>query len=84
MDAASLPQMDQVGSIREPLLKPSFSKENMTDLLTLERYLKMVINRIPKDGSTVDLQPLFFSLVSPQISVLTMRTVGFIMIAPSF
>ncbi|MCJ1458141.1 hypothetical protein MMC28_008512 [Mycoblastus sanguinarius] len=54
--------MDQVGSIREPLLKPSFSKENMTDLLTLERYLKMVINRIPKDGSTVDLQPLFFSL----------------------
>ena len=55
------------GSIWEhsrALLKPSFNRANMTNLPTLERYLHLVIDRIPKDGSTVDLQPLFFNLVS--------------------
>lgn len=46
------------------LLKPSFNRANMTDLAALEKYLRMVIDRIPRDGSTVDLQPLLFSLVS--------------------
>ncbi|KAL8945634.1 MAG: hypothetical protein Q9222_007855, partial [Ikaeria aurantiellina] len=45
------------------LLKPSFRKENIADLSILEHYLQKVIERIPGDGSTVDLQPLFFSLV---------------------
>ena len=40
----------------------------MTDLPTLERYLLLIIDRIPKDGSTVDLQPLFFNLVSSRDS----------------
>jgi len=46
------------------LLKPSFNKSNMTDLSALEKYLRMVIDKILRDGSTVDLQPLFFCLVS--------------------
>ena len=46
------------------LLKPSFNRANMTDLATLEKYLQLVIDRIPRDGSTIDLQPLFFNLVS--------------------
>ena len=45
------------------LLKPSFNRANMTDLPTLERYLRLVIDHVPKDGSTIDLQPLFFNLV---------------------
>ena len=45
------------------LLKPSFNKANMTDLSVFEGYVKMVVDQIPKDGSTVDLQPLFFNLV---------------------
>lgn len=46
------------------LLKPSFNRANAIDLPTLESYLKKLIDKIPRDGSTVDLQPLLFSLVS--------------------
>lgn len=45
------------------LLRPSFNRGNAVDLFTLETYLSKVIDRIPRDGSTVDLQPLLFSLV---------------------
>lgn len=45
------------------LLKPSFRKSSIADLSVLEKYLKKVLERIPVDGSTTDLQPLFFSLV---------------------
>ena len=45
------------------LLKPSFQKAVISDLSPLENSLQMLIERIPNDGSTVDLQPLFFSLV---------------------
>ncbi|KAL8965639.1 MAG: hypothetical protein Q9183_003754, partial [Haloplaca sp. 2 TL-2023] len=44
------------------LLQPSFQKGNAVDLPTVERYLKTVIDRIPGDGETFDLQPLLFSL----------------------
>ncbi|KAL8722838.1 MAG: hypothetical protein Q9225_000725 [Loekoesia sp. 1 TL-2023] len=44
------------------LLKPSFKKSSIADLSVLEKYLKKVLERIPVDGSTTDLQPLFFSL----------------------
>ncbi len=50
------------------LLKPSFHRANMTDLSTFEKYLRMVINKIPKDGATIDLQPLLSSLVGSQKS----------------
>lgn len=46
------------------LLKPSFNRANI-DLGELERGLQSALNKIPKDGSTVDLQPLFLQLVSP-------------------
>ena len=45
------------------LLKPSFNKANV-DLASLERGLQLVLSRIPRDGSVVDLQPLFLQLVS--------------------
>ncbi|KAI9658188.1 MAG: hypothetical protein M1831_004035 [Alyxoria varia] len=34
----------------------------MTDLFMLEKYLKIVVDCIPKDGSPFDLQPLLFKL----------------------
>ena len=45
------------------LLKLSFNRANMTDVPMMERYLRFVIDRIPKDGSTIDFQPLLFNLV---------------------
>ncbi|KAL9031244.1 MAG: hypothetical protein Q9196_000712 [Gyalolechia fulgens] len=44
------------------LLQPSFRRSNIADLSILETYLTKVIDRIPTDGSTFDLQPAFFSL----------------------
>ena len=45
------------------LLRPSFNRETALDLPSLEQSLKKVIDRIPRDGSTFDLQPMLFSLV---------------------
>lgn len=45
------------------LLKPSFNRSNMTDLTELEKHLELLVDRIPTDGSVVDLQPLLFNLV---------------------
>lgn len=45
------------------LLRPSFNRGNAIDLPVLEWFLGNVIDHIPHDGSTVDLQPLLFSLV---------------------
>lgn len=45
------------------LLKPSFNKANMTDLSTFGGYVRMALDQIPRDGSTGDLQSLFFNLV---------------------
>ena len=50
------------------LLRPSFSKENAVHLPTLELYLNKVFEQIPRDGSTVDLQPLIYSLVRPVVT----------------
>lgn len=44
------------------LLRPSFNKGDAVDLSSLGTLLEKVIDRIPSDGSTVDLQPLLFSL----------------------
>lgn len=46
------------------LLKPSFNKDTAVHLPTLEGHLEKLIARIPRNGSTFDLQPLLFSLVS--------------------
>ena len=47
------------------LFAPSFTKANIADHRDFEHYVKLMIKRIPRDGSTVDLQKLLFSLVSP-------------------
>jgi cytochrome P450 len=46
------------------LLKPGFHKSNISDFMTLEKHLRMVLVRIPKDGSKIDLQSWIFKLVS--------------------
>lgn len=44
------------------LLRPNFAREQVADLESLERHFKLLLKAIPKDGSTVDLQELFFRL----------------------
>ncbi|KAF4624127.1 hypothetical protein G7Y89_g14046 [Cudoniella acicularis] len=39
------------------LLKPTFSRSNLSDLGTLSRQLDQLLDQLPTDGSTVDLQP---------------------------
>ncbi|KAF2675780.1 cytochrome P450 [Lentithecium fluviatile CBS 122367] len=42
------------------MLKPSFAKGNISDFTFLSREVESLMNKIPRDGSTVDLQPLLF------------------------
>ncbi|KAI9736526.1 MAG: hypothetical protein M1818_006037 [Claussenomyces sp. TS43310] len=44
------------------LVRPNFAKAQVADLDTFETYIQQMIKKIPRDGSTVDLQPLFFQL----------------------
>ncbi|MCJ1444563.1 MAG: hypothetical protein MMC23_005065 [Stictis urceolatum] len=44
------------------LLKPSFVKSNITNFSTIEQCLQLMLKQIPRDGTTVDLAPLFMSL----------------------
>ncbi|KAH7138997.1 cytochrome P450 [Dendryphion nanum] len=44
------------------LLRPNFAREQVADLSMLERHLRLMLKAIPKDGSTVDLQDLFFRM----------------------
>ena len=46
------------------LLSPSFHKSSAVALPSLESHLKKLIDQIPRDGSTIDLQPLLYKLVS--------------------
>ena len=46
------------------LMKPSLRKANISDFSALEHYLAILIDRIPTDGSTVDLQLLVLDMVS--------------------
>jgi hypothetical protein len=45
------------------LLKPSFSKSNISDLSFLNHEIDKLFAKIPSDGSVVDLQPLMFIVV---------------------
>lgn len=42
------------------MLRPNFVKEQVADLNTFETHIQDLFKLIPRDGSTVDLQPLFF------------------------
>jgi cytochrome P450 len=44
------------------LLRPNFARDQVADLDSLERHFKLMLKFIPKDGTTVDLQELFFRL----------------------
>ncbi|KAI1169507.1 cytochrome P450 [Nemania sp. FL0916] len=42
------------------MLKPSFELNNITDLVILKEEVDSLLRQLPKDGSTVDLQPLLY------------------------
>ncbi|GFN17139.1 hypothetical protein AtubIFM55763_002968 [Aspergillus tubingensis] len=42
------------------LIRPSFAREQVTDLRLLEELIQDLFASLPRDGSTVDLQELFF------------------------
>lgn len=44
------------------MVRPSFTKSQVADLDTFESHIQQLIEKIPKDGSSVDLQTLFFQL----------------------
>lgn len=44
------------------LIRPTFARAQIANLSTLEVHVSRMIDLIPKDGSTVDLQPLFARL----------------------
>ena len=44
------------------MIRPSFTKAQVADLDALETHVQHFIDDLPRDGSTVDLQPLFFNL----------------------
>lgn len=44
------------------LLRPSFARNQISDLGALEAHVGRFVEMIPRDGSTVDLQELFFRL----------------------
>lgn len=44
------------------LLRPNFVRNQVADLATFERHIQKLIKAIPRDGSTADLQELFFRL----------------------
>lgn len=44
-------------------LRPSFAKSNLLDLSILSREVDKLVADLPKDGGTVDLQPLFYVTV---------------------
>ena len=52
------------------LLKPSLKKANI-EFSGLERGLQLMLRRVPRDGATVDLQPLLLQLVSLDLQMVT-------------
>ncbi|KAF1987056.1 cytochrome P450 [Aulographum hederae CBS 113979] len=44
------------------MIRPNFTRDQVADITAFERHVQKLIKAIPKDGSTVDLQTLFFRL----------------------
>ncbi|KAF2687091.1 cytochrome P450 52A12 [Lentithecium fluviatile CBS 122367] len=44
------------------LIRPNFVREQVANLEAFERHFKLLLRHIPTDGSTLDIQPLFFKL----------------------
>lgn len=47
------------------LIKPYFNRAEYSDLTRLDVHMDRLVDKIPKDGATVDLQPLFQRWVRP-------------------
>lgn len=45
------------------LLRPNFVRNQIADIAIYEKHVAQLIKHIPRDGSTVDLQDLFFQMV---------------------
>ncbi|KAK0645431.1 putative N-alkane-inducible cytochrome P450 [Cercophora newfieldiana] len=43
------------------LIRPSFTRAQVADLDSVETHVQNLIKRIPKEGATFDIQPLFFN-----------------------
>lgn len=43
------------------LIRPSFTRQQVSDLERIELHLERLMANIPGDGTTIDLQPLFFN-----------------------
>jgi hypothetical protein len=41
------------------MIRPNFTRSQVADLDGLEKHVQRFVNLLPRDGSTVDLQPLF-------------------------
>lgn len=63
------------------LLKPSFDYNNIQDLTILQEEVDKLIKQLPKDGATIDFQPLFYVMVSdthnPRLILLTTSALSF-------
>ena len=46
------------------LIRPTFARTEVADFESLEKHTKRFLTRIPRDGSTVDVQELFSCLVN--------------------
>ncbi|APA15520.1 hypothetical protein sscle_15g102900 [Sclerotinia sclerotiorum 1980 UF-70] len=44
------------------LVRPNFNKSQVADLNIFEKHIQVLLSQIPRDGSTFDLQSLFFKL----------------------
>jgi cytochrome P450 len=49
-------------NFKQALVRPNFTRAQVADLNSFEIHIQQFISKIPRDGSTVDLQPLFFRL----------------------
>ncbi|KAJ5613234.1 n-alkane-inducible cytochrome P450 [Penicillium lagena] len=55
------------------LLRPNFTRNQITDINVYETHVAALIKRIPCDGSTFDLQDLFFRMVIASLTLLFSR-----------
>jgi len=44
------------------MLRPCFERQNVADVGMFEKHVCRLMELLPEDGSTIDLQPLFFDL----------------------
>jgi hypothetical protein len=46
----------------QALVRPNLTRSQVADPDTFEIHIQTFISKLPRDGSTIDLQPLFFQL----------------------